>query len=513
MNSLNTQRAIYPRLYRRPFVVARTAPKQKRYASAIAEPLQDPLNIFVSCGVSLLIVCAFIAMRTEYAGWVLLPILLCGCLSGIDMVAYLRGKLDTFDPLGVLGTYAYYFFFLAPLLTLLTNYHTRLLPEILDWPDWIGWLSVINAFGLCLYLASRRLFPVAKPRTVWIVKRPSFFIAISIALPITFACQVLIFAQYGGIMGFMQTFSQEAQAFSGMGYLFLIAETFPILAAIAFLIWRREALRARSWGILSLFVVAFFMLKLVCGGLRGSRSLTIWALFWIMGAIHVWVRPVPRKLLVVAFLFTLVFMYGYGFYKDVGLDALELIHNPGKASALEETSGRTMNAVLLGDMARTDVQAVLLNRIITSGDFQYAYGTTYAEAFSFLIPKWLWADRPEGKVKAGTEALFGRGVYDRQLSRASYVYGLAGEAMLNFPALFVPLVFVPLAFVVSKFRSLLLADSNDLRLLVLPILAYSSILLLTGDLDNVLFAYLSIAVIPFVLIRACSRVAPRKTTS
>jgi hypothetical protein len=290
-----------------------------------------------------------------------------------------------------------------------------------------------------------------------------------------------------------------------MGYLFLIAETFPILVAIAVLVWRREALRMRSWGVLTLLVVAFFLLKFLCGGLRGSRSLTVWALFWIMGAIHVWICPIPRKILVSGFFLIVLFMYVYGFYKDVGLEAVELLHDPSKVATLEQNSGRTMNAMLLGDLARSDVQAVLLNHIATSTDFKYAYGTTYVEAFSFMVPKFLWTDRPEGKVRAGTEALYGRGAYDRQLSRASYVYGLAGEAMLNFPPLFVPLVFIPLAFVVSKFRSLMLADPNDLRLLILPILAYCSILLLTGDLDNVLFASLSMAVVPIVLVRACSR--------
>ena len=83
-------------------------------------------------------------------------------------------------------------------------------------------------------------------------------------------------------------------------------------------------------------------------------------------------------------------------------------------------------------------KTTLLNRVVTSGDFQYSYGKTYAEAFAFMIPKYLWPDRPEGKVTAGTEALFGRGSYDPVLHRATYIYGLAGEAMLNFPPALCP---------------------------------------------------------------------------
>src|SRR5262249_13494593 len=143
------------------------------------------------------------------------------------------------------------------------------------------------------------------------------------------------------------------------------------------------------------------------------------------------------------------------------------------------------------------------NRIVTGDGYQYALGKTYLAAPAFMIPKFVWPGRPEGKVPAGTEALFGRGTYDPVLRHATYIYGLAGEAMLNFPPIFAPLAFVVLAFIVSKMRSFMLADQNDLRLLLVPVFGYASILLLASDLDNVLFASLSIAIAPLILIRCC----------
>jgi hypothetical protein len=196
-------------------------------------------------------------------------------------------------------------------------------------------------------------------------------------------------------------------------------------------------------------------------------------------------------------------MYLYGFYKDVGVKAVDALRDTSKIDAMEGNSGRTMYAVLLGDLARTEIQATLLNRVVASDDFQYSYGKTYLEAFAFMIPKGVWPDRPEGKVAAGTEALFGRGSYDPVLRRATYIYGLAGEALLNFPPVMAPLAFVVLAFVVSKFRCFMLADKEDLRLLLIPVFCYSCILLLGSDLDNLLFASLSIAIAPLILIRCC----------
>jgi hypothetical protein len=476
-----------------------------RSGSALAEPLADPFNMILAGCISFLILCAFLAIYTGPFDWFLLPILLCGCLSGIDMIAYLRGQLDTFDPLGVLGMFAYYFFYIAPLLTVATEYHSKFLPAVPNWTDWIGWMALINAGGLILYLASRRIFPVRRPRTAWVVRAPSFFTAISTALPIALGLQTFVFVKFDGITGFMRAFTErDNAAFSGMGYVFLIAETFPVFLAIAVLVWKREFLKRSPWVFIALLVVAFFLLKLLCGGLRGSRTITVFGLFWIAGAIHVWVRPVPRKFLAIGVCFIFLFMYLYGFYKDVGVGAFEALNDSSKIDKLENNSGRTVYEVLLSDLARTEIQATLLYQVVT-GDYEFRYGKTYLQDFAFFIPHALWQDRPEGKVTAGTEALFGRGSYDPVVHRATYIYGLAGESMLNFPPIFAPLAFIALAFVVSRLRSFMLADKDDLRLLLIPVFAYGSVLLMGSDLDNLLFASLSIAIAPLILIRCCCR--------
>jgi len=479
--------------------------ESSRKGAVLAEPLADPFNLIVAGCISFLILCVFFLVYSGPLDWFLIPIFICGCLSGIDMVAYFRGQLDTFDPLGVLGAFAYHFFYIAPLMTVAMEYHSRFLPAVPNWTDWIGWMALINLGGLMLYLGGRRIFPVRQLTTAWVVRAPSFFTAISIALPTAFALQLYIFVKFGGITGFMQAFTDRDQAaFSGMGYAFLIAETFPVFLAIAVLVWKRDFLKRSPWTFLVLLVVAFFLLKLVCGGLRGSRTITVFGLFWIAGAIHVWIRPVPRRFLVLGGIFVVAFMYLYGFYKDVGVKAFEAINDTSRIHQLEDNSGRTMSEVLLSDLARTEIQATLLHQVST-GDYQFGWGKTYLQDFAFFIPHALWPDRPEGKVAAGTEALFGRGSYDRVLHRSTYIYGLAGEAMLNYPPVFAPLVFVVLALVISRLRSFMVADQDDLRRLLIPVFAYGSVLLMGSDLDNLLFASLSIAVAPLILIRCCCR--------
>jgi hypothetical protein len=477
----------------------------------LADPIRDPLNLFLAAGASALIICGMVAVHNEMLDWYLLPVFLCGALIGPDMFAWLRGKVDTFDPLGILGAYGYFFFFLAPLLTVMWSYHTAELPEPPDWLSWIGWMSVLNVFGLLIYLIARGMFSVQKPRTIWVVKPASFFGVMSVAVPLALAFQLYIFIRFDGVFGFMTAFSDaNTDAFNGMGWQFLIAEMFPVFVAILFLVWKRDALRARSWAFLALLVFGFFVLKLLCGGLRGSRSNTVWAMFWLVGAIHLWVKRVPRRLIVLGLVFLALFMYLYGFYKQEGVRAFDAIQDRSQLELIAEKNGRTVDAALLGDMARTEIQSYLLYRLWAIGDYDYGYGTTYLEAFDVLIPKWIWPDRPDGKVRKGTEALHGRAVYNARIFQASQVYGLAGEAMLNFPPILAPLAFFALAFVVAKSRTLMLADPDDLRWLLVPILANAMIILPAADLDNQIMFFLTVAACPLLLLRASCVVVPRQ---
>lgn len=204
-------------------------------------------------------------------------------------------------------------------------------------------------------------------------------------------------------------------------------------------------------------------------------------------------------------------MYFYGFYKQEGLRAFDVVQDPSQLASMEEKNGRTVDAALLGDMARTDIQSYLLYRLWAVGDYDYAYGVTYLEAFDVLIPKWIWPDRPDGKVRKGTEALHGRAVYNARIFQASQVYGLAGEAMLNFPPIFAPLAFFLLAFVVAKARSLMIADSNDLRWLLVPVVANAMIIVPAADLDNQIMFFLTVAALPLLLLRASCFVVPRQS--
>jgi superoxide dismutase len=439
--------------------------------------------------------------------WFLIPVFVSGVLIGVDFFSWLRGKLDLLEPTGLVGAYGYYFFFIAPLLTVLWQYHTRELPVAPDWRDWIGGMAALNCAGLIIYLGTknflgRRTYP---PKTVWRIRHNRFVHIMALVLPISALVQLLIFSKFGGIWEFMQAFSTDTKAFDGMGWQFLIAEAFPCLLAVFTLVCKRDALRQTPWTPIALLAFAFFVTKLIFGGLRGSRSNTVWAMFWLCGAIHAWTKPVPRHLVAIGIALLVIFMYAYGFYKAQGVDALETLQSSEEMNTTANRTGRTLDTTLLGDLARSETQAYLLYRLADVRDYDYAAGTTYVSAFMVILPKTFRPDWISSKVEKGTEALYGRGIFSTEYVSASQVYGLAGEAMLNFSPVSIPLAFSALAFVVVKSRALQFAHPDDARRLLLPFLVNMCILVLNSDLDNIIVFFLTTALPVLTILKFSTR--------
>jgi hypothetical protein len=450
-------------------------------------------------GATVVIVCA--TNPETMLHWFVIPVLFSGVLIGVDFFAWFRGRMDLFDPVGLVGAYGYYFFFVAPLLTVMWKYHTPGLAEPPGWRDWMGAMAILNCAGLMVYLIVRRFLQNRRPlpKTAWIIGNHRLVHLMAVALPLTAAVQVWILVRFGGLWGYMQAFSDNFHAFDGMGWIFLVAETFPSLLAVFVLVYKRKVLKQAPWTAIALLMIAFFITKLIFGGLRGSRSNTILAMFWLCGAIHLWIKPVPRHLVTIGIAFLVAFMYLYGFYKEQGVTAFDALQNPEDVQATSHKTTRTLDTALLSDLARSELQAYVLYRVLSVGDYDYAAGSTYLNAPLVLIPKSIRPDWIPSKVEKGTEALVGRGTYSQAYQQASQVYGLSGEAMLNFSPWFAPLSFAGLAFSVVKTRRVLFSHPDDGRRLLLPFLVTACILVVNSDLDNMVFFFLA-SVLPVLAV-------------
>jgi hypothetical protein len=467
-------------------------------------------SLIVSSLACIVIALGFISYSDRLLHWFIIPVTLCGILIGVDAVDWFRGRLNLFDPVAILSLLGVHFFFLAPLLHVSWDSWMDVIIAPEDWRTWLGAMAGLNLLGILIYHLFRDpgVVPAHQPtnQSVWQLNWNRFRLVLCFALALSAISQIQVYRHFGGILGYITTATDPTIAFEagrGMGPLFMISESFPILAMIGFVAYARRYKKWHSWTALAIVMVLFLVLQLFFGGLRGSRSITIWVLFWAIGMIHFWVRPISKKIIALGLIFLVGFMYMYGFYKSGGLEGFRsALESQQARAALEESSGRTWDIVLLQDLGRSDIQSYVLYRLMQpENDYEYGWGRTYYAALSLMVPTQLWTDKPLPKLKEGTEVLYGPDSYVPGIWSSSKVYGLAGEAMLNFGPLAVPFAFVILGILVGRVRYWLLTLSPlDIRILLLPFLTNFCFVVLTSDLDNSIFFLFSKGFTPFLLI-------------
>ncbi|WP_208346090.1 hypothetical protein [Aetokthonos hydrillicola] len=375
------------------------------------------ISVFVCC----LIVLWCLQTSNQFEHWFLIPITLSGIVIGIDTVNWFRGRLNIFDPVGIIGILGFHFFFLAPIFHV--SWDSWLEPWYQyppDWRPWLGGMAILNLLGLFVYRFCRNLL-VKKPnnqsgQNLWLIEPKRFRWIVSFAMMLSAVLQLKVYQEFGGIMSYIASATdvEELTKFEGMGVVFLFSESFPILAMMAFTVYARGNKRLQTWPVLIVVLLLFLVLQIFFGGLRGSRSNTIWALFWVTGMIHFMIRPITKKEIAIGLVFLLFFMYLYGFYKSGGVDGLKTaLDTQQSRTELEDKSGRTWQNLILADLGRSDVQAYMLYKLMLSNtDYEYAWGRTYTAAIATLLPGGILPQKPPQTSKESTELLFGRGSFN-----------------------------------------------------------------------------------------------------
>lgn len=437
-------------------------------------------------------VLALLAMwwKNSVANWFLIPVMACGILAGVDVVRWLRGHLDLFDPRTIIAFIAFYGFFIAPLLNV--GWNTFGVGDFLFWGDWRPWLgamATLDAFGLVIYrIVHNLVFRHTKSSGVqWEINRTRFYPVFACALVLSIAGATALLWQLHGISGMVEAYENNQEAFVGKGWLLMFAWPLAILSFIVIVFARSDGQRrarphlAKGMLLLSAAGIGQFLLM----GWYGSRAATIWALFWMAGIIHYRFQKLSRRIAAVGVIFLIGFMYFYGFYKEHKREGFEVLRSP---SMWLEPKGyqRDIKYLLLGDLARADSNALILHNLVKEpDDYNYRWGFTYVAAFTILIPRNLWPDRSEVRVDAGTEAMWGKATQ----WRSSRLYGLGGEALLNFGPLGVVPIFGIYGGLVGWYRRKLTTwNAIDARLFLAPLLTSLIFRALVYDSDVLVFA-------------------------
>jgi len=473
----------------------------KRWEAAPTWKSSDATSIALSTLITAAVLLPFVVLSPACRHWFVVPVLLCGVIIGMDFVDWMRGRMNLLDPVGILGILGFHCFFLTPLLHVSMNEWMAWVRPPPDWREWLGKMGFVNVAGLLVYAVVVR-FGGTRPRPqmpLWQIRHSG--LVLLAALIVTAGLQAYVYAHFGGISGYIDLFEREQHtgksSFTGWGWLFSISEAFPRLAlmALTILLWRRKKL---SWAVLLLIFVVYFGLLILFGGLRGLRSNIVWSMFWGVGIIHFCLRPLSRKMIVIGLAGMLVFMITYAAYKHGGTKDLK------KAIDGQKTEWSSLTKVALWDLSRADVQAYLLYRMSRVGtDYQPSHGRTYVGSVSLLIPEAVWPDRPPTKIQEGTQILFGQDWV--LIGKASNLYGLGGEAMLNFGPAAVPLAFGIFALCIRAVRQFVYRlRRHDGRIFMLPVFLSLCILGLVCDSDNVLFFLFQYgAAVVLVLLFTC----------
>lgn len=476
----------------------------------------------IASAVAICLAILIIALMTSpvFLHWFIIPLFACGllcCLDGIQLLEN-RGR-NLFDPVPLLGCFGLYFFYVAPLLHVGRDYWfinkyfaPTDLPE--DWRTWLGWMGVINLFGLMIYRACHKHFAKVGINscggTVYQLKVSDLRLYGYPLLALTLFLQLYIYARFGGLAGYMSTYGDAGlggqDGFAGLGWMLSIAESFPLLLLIVFIGTYRGRIRRLTIPTLGVMLGVLFALTLLFGGLRGSRSNTVFALMYAVGIIHALVRRLPWRFFAIFGVGLVVFMYIYGFYKISPQTFLTAMTSSESRANIAEDSGRNLDGVLLGDLERADIQAYLLFRIMQGGiPVQYAFGQTYIDAVLTFVPRAISSYRPPGKLLYGTNAMFGEGAYSAERFSSSKVYGLSGEAMLNIGLYGIPIAFFVLGMGVGRVRALCKRiEPWDSRQYALPVLSLLCVVALSSDFDNVIYTFVKHALMPGVLIWCAS---------
>jgi hypothetical protein len=448
----------------------------------------------------LLLIIGYIIADLYLFHWFVIPIYFCGVLMSIDAIHWIRGKMDTFDPRGLVGLFGCNFFVLSPILAV--YYRVDHVGEVFldDFRPWMGGMAILNLFGIMTYLIVERKISL-KPKTIkkfWSENIARSSLILPLALFIIGLCHIYYTAKGGGISAYMakKTYGDRGALAGtvGLGPLFVIGRALPIMLLITITAWFRKSGRKAGIVLVGITIFTFLVAQFLIVGFTGSRSSTMWALFWAAGIIHFFWRPIPVKLVIISMVPLLLFLYLYGFYKELGTKTFDLFTGRTSLESLEYETKRTFARVLVGDMGRSDVQAAILSIVTNPNrDYDFYYGKTYLTSAVSMIPRRIWPSKPDdaGKVIAGTDMFYGKGSYQSERSlyvlgkRSTHIYGLAGEAMLNFGVWGVIPAFAVWGYIVGTIRRRILNYSpGDMRLLIVPFWVLISFFLLIQDLDN-----------------------------
>lgn len=407
---------------------------------------------------------------------------------------------SVFHPIPLVSIILFIFFLLPPLFA----YHYKIgllyITKDIDFDFYLPLISWIYLLGIILFyfgcvLGYKNIVALELKTEI---SNKNLLLITTFFLSISFFAQLVIFVKFGGIYGYMNAWTDDRSNFDGLGKWFMLAEPFPIILIFFIFIKYREKLRNNFYLLVLTFLI-FFGSKMLFGGLRGSRSNTIWGLFWFAGLVHLYLYKLKKIHFIIGIIFLSIFMPIYGVYKTYGVDSL------GGEYSISDTNRYENNPLLdiyVNDFSRASINAFQMSQYFNT-DYKEKLGSTYYSSVLILLPFLKNSYTGHDKNTAGSEL-----VYEQKMSLSykddfdnSRVYGVYGEGLLNFGPYAGVFLFFVFGYLVMKLDNLSRSVGKDnFLILFVPFLSNLSFVLLLSDSDNAIFFLIKNGLLPAIYI-------------
>ncbi|QEQ95990.1 hypothetical protein [Neptunomonas concharum] len=397
---------------------------------------------------------------------------------------WLLGRRCLFDPASFVSIFSYVYFFFSPILQRHWQFWPSF-PELQFYDGWLIFWSFLMMFGALIYRFSAMLLtPFMNKPSMYIYsfdKRRFYFLSIVFTF-IGALSQLFIYIKFGGVSGFMNTFTERQDLsaavfdpFSGMGVQMLLADGYRNAFAVLLVVYFMDKPVRNKWWFFPAIILIMVFVNFIFGGLKGSRGAVVYSLFWGVGMYHFFIKKISIKYAVSGILFLFVFLNSYYWYKFAGLDGLQAIWDSEYRSTLNQgLREENVKFVLSRDLGRMDFQTLTLRKVLDD-DFDLSLGRSYISSIFSIIPDSLLSqeNKMPSITKEKTELIFGSGSYVHGDIRATTnLLGQYGELFVNFGLVGGFAFFTFIAFFVTFIKKFVVGlDSKDVRLLLVPMLS------------------------------------------
>lgn len=374
--------------------------------------------------------------------------------------------------------YIIFYFLFAPFLHIYNNIYA-LDFQFYNFKDAIISLNTVNTIGIIFAILGLGYFSYIIPRKKNVIKETNWPLLMKLSF-IYFLFSLLYFI-YLALTTNIFYVEAKTELESSSLFRYMVLESTPIVFAW-FIVSYLKINNKKSFVI---YFLGFILIAIIFSGLRGSR---ITVLFNVVSFVILYsslIKKINYKYFILILILGFVFNTFYSNYKYSGIEGVKHYISTGeKSTYIENKDNKTLH-FLLSDLARSDVQAKILENI-ELGQYKPPYiPETYINSMFLIVPDSLYETDLNSKRILGTEAIYGFKGNDSYSS--SRIYGLLGESLINFGLYFIPIAFFIYGSIHYLTINRISNNRNSSFVLFIPLLFFIPIYFLFYDLDNIIF--------------------------